>query len=405
VPALENMSNGIRVLHVVPEFLPVTQNWIYPQITLVPGVSSAVLCQKTIPAGEFPLNGRPLWRREITVPEWLAAGPKPLRRIKRLVNLTAAALAFHHARLWKPEIIHAHFGPTGWETLSLKKAVAAPLITSFYGFDAWELPTTNPEWCEFLRQLFAEGDLFLVEGPAFRQRLVDLGCAYDKIRVQKLGVDIGSLNYRHRNFTSSFKIAMVGRFIEKKGFVDGLAACAKASASGVNLHVTIVGDDLIDAPGGTRIREQLLAIAQFPEMAGRVHFKGRLPHDETLKAMNDADILLCPSRHSKTGDAEGGLPVILIEAMALGVLCVGSRHCDIPEAVIDGTTGFLFEEGNVEQLAQLLERISRSPECLPPIVTEARRHVEQNFNQSCVLPSLGHIYGEVAARNRASLTS
>jgi colanic acid/amylovoran biosynthesis glycosyltransferase len=338
------------------------------------------------------------------VTDLLAAGPKPFRAARRRLNYVIRTIALRRARLWKPQVIHAHFGTTGWETLPLKTALAAPLITSFYGFDAWQLPTTDPEWRGRLLQLFAQGEMFLVEGPAFRQRLIDLGCSCNKIKIQKLGVEIGNLKYRHRVFGNSLRIAMVGRFVEKKGFVDGLVACAKASASGVNLSVTIIGDDdSRDSPGGTQIREQLLAIAQLPEMANRVHFKGRLPHDETINVLANNDIFLCPSRHSTSGDAEGGLPVILIEAMAQGLLCIGSRHCDIPEAIIDGTTGFLFEEGDVEQLARLIERISRSPECAFPIVTAARRHVERNFNQSYLLPSLGKIYREIATR-RTQLT-
>ena len=391
------MSTDTRVLHIIPVFLTVTENWLYPQVTLVPGVSSAVLCNRTVGEDEFPLNGRPLWRREPSVPNLLTTGPKPVRAVGKMVNFAARGFAFRRARLWKPEIIHAHFGTTGWENLSLRQALAVPLITSFYGFDAWQLPTTNPEWRGPLRQLFDQGDLFLVEGPAFRRRLVDLGCAYNKIRVQKLGVDIGNLNFRHRDFTSSLRIAMVGRFIEKKGLVDGLVACAKAFASGVNLSVTIVGDSPIDAPGDTRIREQLSAIAQSSQMADRVHFTGRLPHDETLDVLANNDIFLCPSKHATSGDAEGGLPVTLIEAMALGLLCVGSRHCDIPEAIIDGSTGFLFEESNVEQLAKLVERISCSPEAALPIVSAARRHVEQNYNQSSLLPGLREIYREMRA--------
>ncbi len=330
----------------------------------------------------------------------LATGPKPFRAVGRIVNFATKAVALGHARLWKPEVIHAHFGTTGWDALSLRKALAAPLITSFYGFDAWQLPTTNPEWRDRLLQLFAQGDVFLVEGPAFRQRLVDLGCAYDKIKVQKLGVDIGTLKYRDRNFTNSLSIAMVGRFIGKKGLVEGLAACAKASASGVNLNVTIIGDDLIDAPGGRRIRKQLLAIAQSPEMANRVHFKGRLSHDETVEVLADNDVFLCPSRHTTTGDAEGGLPVVLIEAMALGLLCVGSRHCDIPEAIIDGRTGYLFDEGNVEQLADLLKKISRATNCLSRVAATARKHIEENFNLLRQLTTLGEIYREITTSKR-----
>ena len=390
------MLAGIRVLHIIPEYLPVTQNWIYPQVTLVPGVASAVLCNKTASATAFPLNGEPLWRRELNVPNLLATGPKPFRAVRRVVNFAAKAVASRRARLWEPEIIHAHFGTTGWENLSLRKALAAPLITSFYGFDAWLVPTTHPEWRGRLHELFAQGDIFLVEGSAFRQRLVDLGCAAEKVRIQRLGIDVGRLKYRDRDFTGPLKIVMVGRFTEKKGLVDGLTACAKASANGVDLSVTIIGDALAGWDlDGQKIKHELLDIAQSPEMSNRVHFMGQVPHDETLRILAAHDVFLCSSKHALSGDAEGGLPVVLIEAMGIGLLCLGSRHCDIPEAVIDGTTGFLFEEGNVEQLAKLVEGISRLPECTLPIVTAARKHVEHNFNQSYVLPNLGEIYREL----------
>jgi colanic acid/amylovoran biosynthesis glycosyltransferase len=278
----------------------------------------------------------------------------------------------------------------------LKKALAAPLITSFYGIDAWQLPTTNPEWQPRFAQLFACGDLFLVEGPAFRQRLVELGCAEEKVRIQRLGIDVGRLEYRYRPFTGPLKIVMVGRFAEKKGLVDGLTACAKASAAGVDLNVTIIGDawpEELD-PGGQRIKREMLKLAQSPETSNRIHFMGFVPHEKTRRILATHDVFLCPSKHAPNGDAEGGLPVVLIEAMALGLLCIGSRHCDIPEAIIDGSTGFLFEEGNVEQLAQLVKRISCSTKCAFPIMTAAFSHVKQNFNQSCLLPNLGKIYEE-----------
>jgi colanic acid/amylovoran biosynthesis glycosyltransferase len=381
--------------------LPVTQNWIHPQVTLVPGVSSAVLCTKVVAAAEFPLNGTPLWRRELNVPALLVTGPKPFRAVRRLVNIGARAVASRQARFWKPEIIHAHFGTAGWEHLSLTKALGAPLITSFYGFDAWQLPTTNPEWRLRFAQLFACGDLFLVEGPAFRQRLVELGCAAEKVRIQRLGIDVGRLEYRHRNFAGPLKVVMVGRFAEKKGLVDGLTACAKAAASGIDLNVTIIGDALPEEvdPVGQRNKRKMRRIAQSSEMSNRVYFMGMLPHEETLRIMATQDVFLCPSRHASNGDAEGGFPVVLIEAMALGLLCLGSRHCDIPEAIIDGITGFLFDEGNVEQLTKLITAIARSRECVPPIVTAARTHVENNFNRVSLLPTLGEIYRGIGGRN------
>jgi colanic acid/amylovoran biosynthesis glycosyltransferase len=390
------MPSDIRVLHSLGVYLPITQNWIYPQITRVPGVASAVLCDDVVNLSQFPLNGRALWTGQLKLPSFIAKGPKPFRVLRRLIDFPVNASALSRARRWKPTLIHAHFGTVGWKTLRLKDAVAVPLITSFYGFDAWELPQINPHWRRRLPQLFARGDLFLVEGPAFRHRLIDLGCAAEKVRVQRLGVDIGHLQYQSPHWTADLKVAMVGRFVEKKGLIDGLSACIQAAASGVSLSVTIIGDELFDAPGGDQIKQQLLALAQSPEVANRVHFKGSVPYQETLGILATHDVFLCPSKHSSSGDAEGGLPVILIEAMALGLLCLGSRHCDIPEAIIDGKTGYLFEEGNVERLANLIQRISRTPELASSITAAGRRHIEEKFSVSRELAALGETYREIA---------
>ncbi|MEK7691009.1 MAG: hypothetical protein AAB425_08320, partial [Bdellovibrionota bacterium] len=52
-----------RVLHTVEVFLPVTQNWIYPQITQVPGVDGAVLCRYARNPLDFPIDASRLFSR------------------------------------------------------------------------------------------------------------------------------------------------------------------------------------------------------------------------------------------------------------------------------------------------------------------------------------------------------
>jgi colanic acid/amylovoran biosynthesis glycosyltransferase len=287
--------------------------------------------------------------------------------------------------------VHAHFGEQGWESLRLAKALGAPLITSFYGGDAWQTPVARPEWCGRFRELFERGDLFLVEGSAFRQRLVDLGCPRDKIRIQRLGVDTARLVYRQRNFASPLKIAIVGRFTEKKGLVDGLHACARAAASGIDLTVTVIGDDENDVVG-QEIKRQLLSIASLPVLSGRVVLLGYLAPDELKYNLERHDVLLCPSKHASDGDAEGGLPVVLLEAMAMGLLCVGSRHCDIPEAIYHGKTGYLFEEGNINELSALLCSLPTYRDYCSALTQAARRHVEAEFELAKQLSSLSCLY-------------
>ena len=216
----------------------------------------------------------------------------------------------------------------------------SPLVTSFYGYDAWSLPQKWPKWRGRLHRLFREGDVFLAEGPAMKRRLIEIGCNSSKVIVRTLGINLGRLKFETRKTNGPFQIVMVGRFIPKKGLGDGLLACAIASEAGIQLEVTIIGD--ADASSESlAVERRLRELAATPALNGKVQFAGSLSPGETIAVISRHNVLICPSKHAPDGDAEGGLPFVITEAMALGLLCIGSRHCDIPEAVIDQVTGYL----------------------------------------------------------------
>ncbi|MEK7691008.1 MAG: glycosyltransferase, partial [Bdellovibrionota bacterium] len=310
----------------------------------------------------------------------------------RRAGWPAESIARARVGLWRPLILHSHFGTSGWEALPLKMSLGIPLVTSFYGTDAWSLPTEQPIWRRRYAELFGNGDVFMVEGPAMRQRLVDLGCPADKVHVHRIGVRTDLFNFREKKFFEGLKIAMVGRFVEKKGFVDGLRACAKAVETGVNLSVTIIGDALSEDAASLSIKQQLSAIANSALMSGRVRFTGFLPQEKTRALLEEHNVLLCPSKHGFGGDAEGGSPVVLTESMAMGLLCIGSRHCDIPEVIVDRHTGYLFEEGNVMELASILRDLLDRPEKLMDLTLAGRRNVEEQFSLSRQLEALSQLY-------------
>src|SRR5207249_4497939 len=107
---------------------------------------------------------------------------------------------------------------------------------------------------------------------------------------------------------------MMARFTEKKGLVDGLRACAEARRRGADFTVTIVGDAISGDEAGARIKAELHQIASVPELKDRMQFAGFVPAAKSRELMRQHDIYLCPSKHARDGDAEGGSPVSLTEA-------------------------------------------------------------------------------------------
>lgn len=387
----------LQVLHAVDTFLKVTQNWIYPQIVGVPNVESRVICASVINLKTFPVPQRslivypPPWNFAFGVPRFFHALARGLGG--------GGAVAGLKIRLWRPLILHAHFGTQGWASMALRKRLNIRLITSFYGYDAWLLPKAYPVWQQRYTELFLKGDIFLVEGPAMRDRLVALGCPASKVRIHQIGVDLTKLQFAAKSFSHGLAIVMVGRFVEKKGLADGLRACAQARSRGVNLHVTIIGDASAKDSVGQRIKAELQTFADQPELSGRVHFAGFVPLEKTRAVLKAHNVFLCPSKHAANGNAEGGSPVALTESMALGLLCIGTRHCDIPEVILDKKTGFLCNEGDVAGLADVLCTLAHDQNGLAQVAEAGRRHVEEYFSLQVQLDRMRTIYASVSSND------
>ena len=383
-----------RVLHFLHTFLNLTENWIYPQIARTPSTDPRVYCRKIANRELFPLS-----------PQSICIDPPDSRTLSlaRIFNAVARRLGdnrgygYWQLRWWDPQLIHAHFGPRGWESMALARSLKCPLITSFYGADAWMLPQSEPIWLERYRELFNVGDAFLVEGPAMRERLIQLGCPAPKVQIHRIGVDLSALAFVPKTFSRPLRIVMVGRFTEKKGLADGLQACIAARSRGVDLGVTIIGDTLHDDAAGIQIKRKLAKLAQAPELTGRLEFTGFLPLEETREIIRAHDVFLCPSRHAASGDAEGGSPVSLTEAMALGLICVGTRHCDIPEVIVHGQTGYLCAEGDVAGMAEIIYRLTQDL-CEPmKFAVQGRKHVEERFSIETQLQRLSDGYSSLVS--------
>jgi glycosyltransferase involved in cell wall biosynthesis len=94
--------------------------------------------------------------------------------------------------------------------------------------------------------------------------------------------------------------------------------------------------------------------------------------DEILKHYAAADVMVISS-------CMEGVPVVLMEAMAMGMVVVSTNVGGIPELVRDGASGFLIPPGSAEELAKGLVRAARSREKWAEMGEQARRTVVEEF--------------------------
>ncbi|CAN5763847.1 hypothetical protein BH23GEM3_BH23GEM3_08040 [soil metagenome] len=354
-------------------FLPVTENWIYHQMRFLRTVRSVVLAKRTANPESFPWEGVHAIRDQ----------PRARVQYDRFMRNLRGYYPMHRAvcRAEGVGMIHAHFGFNGLTYRHLARELHVPLLTSFYGVDMSRDGGGIPGLRRRYRKLFRHGDGFVAEGPAAAEQLERIGCPSEKIFLHRLGIDPDEVPVveRRRDPDGPLRVLMAARFSEKKGLTYGVEAFCRVARSDPRLELTVVGDaGPVEAE--RQIKGKLHDLVARYEMEGRVRFPGFLSKEALNSVAREHHLFLHPSVQAANGDAEGGHPVVLTEMAASGMPMIATWHCDIPEIVVHGETGWLCEERSVEDVACALGTALEQPDLLTTYGASARRLVEDRYD-------------------------
>ncbi len=239
------------VVHSLFQWLPLTMTWVYDQVRFADGIESVVLADQLLNLDMFP------WT-PVYSPRSALGRHSQVLRARALVSRFGVAA---HPGVYKravrahaPQVLHSHFGDRGWRDLPLCADYGLRQVVTFYGYDVGYLRTGGEQWRRRYDRLFERADLFLCEGPFMAASLVDLGCPEDKVRVQRLGVDVAAIPYRARvpDGGGSLRVLMASAFTEKKGIPYGLEAVSQLAQAGRSVQVTIIGDPTATRPTSAR---------------------------------------------------------------------------------------------------------------------------------------------------------
>lgn len=160
------------------------------------------------------------------------------------------------------------------------------------------------------------------------------------------------------------RVVCVGRLSPEKGHLGLLQSVAKLRDEGLDFSLTLVGD----GPERKNVEDKVRALA----LSDRVTLLGQLNEKDTLRTISTHDVLVSSSFME-------GLPVVLMEAMALGVAALAPRVAGVPELVRHGENGLLFCPANWNDLAEQLRRLVADPELRRRFVEAGRGTVSEEF--------------------------
>jgi colanic acid/amylovoran biosynthesis glycosyltransferase len=149
------------------------------------------------------------------------------------------------------------------------------------------------------------------------------------------------------------QIVSVGSLVAAKGYATLIQVCAKLQAQGQNFRCRIIGE-------GPE-RPTLERLTRDYGLEDCVELVGAQTLDSVYAELRQADVFVLLSEIGRSGYRDG-FPTVILEAMAAGLPVLATSLSGIPEVVLDGVTGMLVRERDIEGATQALACLLESPE-------------------------------------------
>lgn len=312
----------------------------------------------------------------------LGAGPgTPRAVVTRLLQFVEALLVWRHGEAAGSTVVHAHFA---------QAPATVAMFAAAFGNDVepnrWKWGVTIHGWHEFanedtslLQKKLEAADLVVGISEftkAQLMRIAPVEC-WPKIHVVRCGIDRHIFASRRPQPTSTPpRIVMTARLSREKGHLVLLHAVERLRSRGIETKTILIGH----GPARSDIES---AVADL-ELGDCVELTGALEQTEIAEVLRTADVFCLPSF------AEG-LPVSIMEAMAVGVPVVTTYISGIPELVVDQQTGWIVPAGSAPMLAEAIRDALANPR-RDEIIVAAQAAVDERHILACSANSLVQLF-------------
>jgi colanic acid/amylovoran biosynthesis glycosyltransferase len=263
---------------------------------------------------------------------------------RHLIYLAEACVLLKWYRRERVDHVHAHFG---------SNSTVAALLARIMGGPPFSFTAHGPE--EFDDPL-AQGIDEKIRHAAFVVAISGFGrsqlfrwvpyAEWSKIRIIRCGLDAMFLSAEPVPVPEARRLICVGRFAEQKGLPILIAAAGRLHADGVDFELILVGDG--------PLRGEIERLVAEHDLGSKVRLLGWQSNARVRELIQASRALVLPSF------AEG-LPVVIMEALALGRPVISTHVAAIPELVQPGLTGWLVPPSSVESLATAIREALEAP--------------------------------------------
>ncbi|MFL6240309.1 MAG: glycosyltransferase [Actinomycetes bacterium] len=284
------------------------------------------------------------------------------------------------------EHLHAHFahGPATCAAM-VSRLCGVPYSFTAHARDIFEYADKRS-----VRDKVATARVVIAISEHGGRRVVELaGDRHaDRVQIVPNGIDLTRFARRATEPTGPPRVLCVGRLVEKKGQDTLLRAIGMLADEGRMVQCELIG--------AGPLRAELERTVHWLGIGAHVSFRGSLDAIGVRAAYDAATVFALPCQTDSHGDQDG-LPVSLVEAMAVGVPVISTGIAGIPELITDGVSGLLVEPHDARGLADAIARVIDEP-ALRRSLTHAARQVAEAYDRTLTTQRLLQATGMEYAR-------
>jgi glycosyltransferase involved in cell wall biosynthesis len=286
----------------------------------------------------------------------------------------------------KIKVVLVEYGTHANQILPLVKEANIPMIAYFHGYDAsiTEIIERNKNY----KELFAYATRVFVVSKKMEQMLKSTGCPGSKIVYNPCApnVEFESL----KPTFSKKQFICVGRFTDKKAPYYTIFAFAKVLKVQPDAQLIMAGKGLL-----LNVCENLVNHLQ---INNNVHFLGVITPEKFRDYLSESMAYVQHSIRASNGDMEG-TPVSILEASSAGIPVISTCHAGIPDVILDGKTGFLVEEHDVDGMAEKMIQLLKDRDLCIQLGKNGKQRVKANFSLQKHLYKIDSIIEQIVSSN------
>lgn len=266
------------------------------------------------------------------------------------------------------QVVFVEYLITGCHVIDTCDKLGIPMIVTALGYDISSYSVLE-KYGKMYPNMFNKCQNVIVVSNHMKIKLKDYGCPLDKVIYSPAGPEESFFN-----LTPSFsgnQVLSIGRFVDKKAPYLSVLAFKKVLDK-------ISGAKLIMAGKGPLLGV-VRDIVQSIGINDSVSFIGEINQEQQREFLISSSVFIQHSKVAIGGDSEG-TPVAILEASAAGIPVVSTRHGGIVETVMDGQTGFLVDEGDIDEMAKAIINLLEDKDLAKKMGASGKKFIKENFS-------------------------